>query len=215
MKKLLTYNIFENITMANELVFYTRYIDLKQIRSLLEQGSDPNAIDASYGNRTRRLTVPLAERGCLMTGADLSPRMVAAARRNARAAHQRVRFVTVSMLALPFAECTFEKVLCLWSSFVHLLARAEQVRALAEMVRVLVKGGLAVVEVNNGEAIALQRLLRREGAGPDRRVARHAGWRADEPRLYPRPRFLEEAGEGMPVCVEAVSSSATSAAAGD
>ncbi len=141
------------------------YVDL--VSSICRPGDRVLDLACGYG----RLTIPLAEHGCLMTGADICPGMVAAARRNARAAHRRIRFVVASMLSLPFSDGAFDKVLCLWSSFIHLLRRVDQVRALAEIVRVLAKGGLAVVDVNNGEEKALRRLLREKGRGLDRRVA--------------------------------------------
>ena len=140
------------------------YVDL--VSRVCRPGDRVLDLACGYG----RMTVPLAELGCRVVGVDLCPGMVAAARRRARAAHRRIRFVVASMLALPFADETFDKVLCLWSSFVHLLTPADQARALGEMARVLAAGGLAVVDVNNGEEAALQRMLRERGRGPDRRI---------------------------------------------
>jgi ubiquinone/menaquinone biosynthesis C-methylase UbiE len=153
--------------MSARLTADRQRADVEFVSSICRRGDRVLDLACGYG----RLTIPLAKDGCRMIGADLLSReMVTAARRNAQAARCRIKFVVASMLALPFAERSFDKVLCLGSSFIHLLTRAEQVCALTEVVRVLANGGVAVVEMNNGEQSALRRMLGKDGQGPDGRI---------------------------------------------
>ena len=99
-------------------------------------------VGCGYG----RIALPLAQAGYEVEGLDLSPELVEAARRGAVEAGVSARFVVGSMTALPHPDGSFDAVLCLWSAFHELLEEDEQVRAIAEMSRVLAPGAFALVE---------------------------------------------------------------------
>jgi ubiquinone/menaquinone biosynthesis C-methylase UbiE len=117
-----------------------------------------------------RVTIPLSRAGCHVTGLDITPEMIRAAGDYAKAEGQKPRLLLGDMRELPFPSCSFDRVICFWSAFLHLLSRGEQLQACREMLRVLAAGGLAVVEMSNGETVGARDLLARSGHGPDGRI---------------------------------------------
>jgi ubiquinone/menaquinone biosynthesis C-methylase UbiE len=124
-------------------------------------------LDAGCG--AGRICVPLAMRGMRMTGVDLSPDMINAARKHAEINSCCIILKVGSLLNLPFASNSFDRMFC-FRTFNHLLHRKEQLCAMNEMLRVLDVGGIAMVEVNNGESKKLREHLRLNGRGIDGRV---------------------------------------------
>jgi 2-polyprenyl-3-methyl-5-hydroxy-6-metoxy-1,4-benzoquinol methylase len=99
-------------------------------------------VGCGYG----RIAVPLAKAGFTVSGLDLSPTMITAARQNAESADVAIEFVVGSMTALPYEVGSFDVIVCLWTAFYELLRVDEQEAALSEMWRVLAPGGSAIVE---------------------------------------------------------------------
>ena len=75
--------------------------------------------------------------GAMVTGADLTPALLANARRNAELAGLRIDFVEADVEALPFDDASFDVVL---SQFGHMFGPRPAI-ATAEMLRVLKPGG--------------------------------------------------------------------------
>lgn len=98
----------------------------------------PGAI-ADIGCGPGHITGFLAERRDDVLGVDLSPEMVALARRR----HPRLRFEVASMLGLPFADGVWAGVVAMYS-IIHFDAD-ERVRALAEFARTLRPDGLLLM----------------------------------------------------------------------
>lgn len=99
-------------------------------------------VGCGYG----RIAIPLAGRGFAVTGIDIAPNLLRAARREAAQLGVTVRFDQGSMTRLPYPSGGFDVVLSLWTAFYELLEEAEQIAALCEMGRVLRPGGLGIVE---------------------------------------------------------------------
>jgi SAM-dependent methyltransferase len=106
-------------------------------------GDDPQVLDAGCG--TGRISHYLAERGCLVQGIDLSPGMIAIARRD----HPALPFTVGSLTDLPFPDGRFAGVL-LWYSIIHTPPDG-QARIFAEAARVLRPGGHLLVGFQDGE----------------------------------------------------------------
>ncbi len=100
-------------------------------------------VGCGYG----RVAVPLAQRGYNVTGLDVAPNLLRAARRDAAAAGASVRFDRGSMTAMPYEDASFDAVVSIWSAFAELLEPDEQVAALHEMGRVLRPGGSGVIDL--------------------------------------------------------------------
>ncbi len=118
-----------------------------------------------------RVAVPLAASGMDVTGVDLSPSMVDAAKTGAARAACRICLTVGSMLALPFAAGSFTRVFC-FRAFGHLLRREEQMKAIGEVLRVMADEGMAVFEVGDGESKQPREHVETAGIGPDHRVVR-------------------------------------------
>ncbi|GAB2867539.1 class I SAM-dependent methyltransferase [Nocardioides pacificus] len=104
---------------------------------------DPRVLDAGCG--TGRMSRYVAARGCRPEGVDLSPGMVAMARRG----QPGVPFTAASVAALPYPDDQFAGVL-LWYSIIH-TPPAGLSRIFAEAARVLRPGGHLLVGFQSGE----------------------------------------------------------------
>ena len=102
----------------------------------------PLVLDAGCG--AGRISRHLDAQGCRVAGLDLSPGMVAEARR----ARPDLPVVVGSLAALPYADARFDAVL-LWYSTIH-TPPAGQPRLLAEAARVLRPGGHLLVGFQAG-----------------------------------------------------------------
>ncbi len=99
------------------------------------RGVQGNVLDVACG--TGDMAVSLVERGCTVTGVDISEEMLAIARQKA----PMVTFMIADAEHLPFPDASFDAVTCAFGvrNFVHL----EQ--GLNEMLRVLKPGGQLVI----------------------------------------------------------------------
>ncbi|MEU7904781.1 class I SAM-dependent methyltransferase [Actinoplanes sp. NPDC049118] len=104
---------------------------------------DPQVLDAGCG--TGRVSRYLADRGCLVQGVDLSPGMLAMARRD----HRDLVFTVGSLADLPYPDGRFAGVM-LWYSIIH-TPPAGQAAILAEAARVLRPDGHLLVGFQSGE----------------------------------------------------------------
>ena len=104
-------------------------------RNRAVKGMKGNVLDVACG--TGDMMVSLAERGCTVTGVDLSEEMLEVARFKV----QGSRLMVANAEHLPFEDNTFDAVTCAFGvrNFVHL----EQ--GLGEMLRVLKPGGTMVI----------------------------------------------------------------------
>ena len=118
-----------------------------------------------------RVALPLAREGYDVTGLDLSPNLIQAARRAADDEGLRVEFTVGSMTALPYPRAAFDAVICLWSAFHELLEEEEQIQAISGMWRVLRPGGLALIEGPLYEAPGEEEIRSGARRGPDHRIA--------------------------------------------
>ncbi len=108
-------------------------------------GEDARVLDAGCG--TGRISRYLADRGCLVEGVDLSPGMVAMARRD----NHDLVFSIGSLTDLPYPDDQFAGIM-LWYSIIH-TPPAGQARIFAEATRVLRPGGQLLVGFQSGEGI--------------------------------------------------------------
>jgi SAM-dependent methyltransferase len=99
---------------------------------------------------TGRLLLPLAEAGHALTGVDISPAMLAVARRRAEAAGLggRIALVEDDMRTLDrLGEARFRLAFCAINSFLHLPDAAAQLAALRAVHRRLEPGGRLILDL--------------------------------------------------------------------
>jgi ubiquinone/menaquinone biosynthesis C-methylase UbiE len=125
---------------------------------------NPRVLDAGCG--AGRMSRYLADLGCPVEGLDLSPGMVAMARRD----RPDLDFTVGSLSDLPYADNQFSGVM-LWYSIIH-TPPAGQARIFAEAARVLRPGGHVLVGFQSGEGTRDVSARYRE-LGHDVRLERH------------------------------------------
>ncbi|MBT9254657.1 class I SAM-dependent methyltransferase [Phycicoccus sp. MAQZ13P-2] len=106
-------------------------------------GGGAHVLDAGCG--TGRMARYLVDRGLSVVGVDLSPGMLAMARRD----HPDLELYEGSLTALPLDDDSVDGVV-FWYSLIH-LADDELPHALAEAVRVLRPGGHVLLAFQKGE----------------------------------------------------------------
>ena len=94
-----------------------------------------------------RLTIPLAKAGYQIEGLDIAPNLIKSAKKMVWQAKINIPFKIGDMRSLPYADKSFDLVVCMWSSFCHLLTEQDQIKTLKEMLRVLKGGGLALIDL--------------------------------------------------------------------
>ena len=148
-----------------------------------------------------RLSVPLAQRGYAVTGADLSQPLLEDARRRAAAVGVPAQFVRADMRALPW-DGAFDAVFNVYSSFGFFETAEEERTTVRGMVRALKPGGRLVIE-----GLCRDFLARHFRA---RDVQRRRGWEVvctqafdhGESRLHMEWEFRRRPRGGEPVLVE-------------
>lgn len=121
-----------------ELAMIDHFVDL-----LREVRDAPEVIDAGCG--TGRMARLLTDLGCRVRGIDLSPGMLAIARRD----HPDIPVVEGSLTALPYADASADGWFA-WYSTMY-LTDAELGTAVREAARVVRPGGLALAAFQVGE----------------------------------------------------------------
>lgn len=117
---------------------------LNYISKFLKKSDKILDLACGYG----RITIPLAKRGYKIEGIDISPDLIKKARKEAKG----LRFKIGDMRDLPYKNESFDKILCLWSSFNHLLTKKDQLKAINEIYRILKENGICLIELPNGES---------------------------------------------------------------
>ncbi|MEU7756704.1 methyltransferase domain-containing protein [Micromonospora sp. NPDC049171] len=143
-------------------------VDLAMVDAFAEavtSGGDARVLDAGCG--PGRMSRYLTDRGCLVHGVDLSPGMIARARRD----HRDLMFTVGSLSALPYPDARFAGVL-LWYSTIH-TPPAGQARVFAEAARVLRPGGHLLVGFQAGDGTRDLSAAYRRRFGHEIRLARH------------------------------------------
>jgi len=140
--------------------------ELKAITPFLKTSDHILDLGCGWG----RMTVTLAKNGYHVAGVDLSENLIAFARQQTAASGLTIRFDVGSMLAIPHPDASFDKIICLWGVFNHLLTISDQVKSLNEMHRVLKLGGAAFIEMGNGERKKYMQIRETVCYGPDKRI---------------------------------------------
>lgn len=104
-----------------------------------------------------RLTIPLAQKGFTIEGVDLSPSLILSAKNLAKEQNIAVTFKVGNMCKLPYQDAIFSALVCMWSSFNHLLTKKDQLHALNEMLRVLKPCGFILIDLPRPQSFTTER----------------------------------------------------------
>src|SRR3989344_1416584 len=121
--------------------------ELSYIKRFLK--NNPKILDLACGYG--RFTIPLAKEGYNIEGLDISPNLLEEAEKRAKKEKLNIKFRLGDMRKLPYNTNTFNAIICMWSAFIELPNKKDQIKALREMLRVLNKGGFAFLEMREEE----------------------------------------------------------------
>lgn len=122
-------------------------VELSMIDHFVAQLAPPGTDVLDVGCGTGRMSGYLADRGCLVHGVDLSPGMIAMARRD----HADIDTQVASMTNLPFPDARFDGILY-WYSVIH-VSDAGVAAAFREARRVLRPNGVVLVAFQAGGGV--------------------------------------------------------------
>jgi SAM-dependent methyltransferase len=117
----------------------------------LDLGEGTRVLDLACGRG--RVAIPLAQRGCRVTGLDLSPRSLDLARRDAEAAGVELALVPRDMRDLDAVEA-YDAVLNLYTSFGYFQEDEENERVLQAAGQALAPGGAFLIDTIDPIALA-------------------------------------------------------------
>ncbi len=106
-----------------------------------------------------RLTIPLVKAGYPIEGIDLIPNFIKDAKKIAKKNKICAKFRIGNMLSLPYKNNYFDVIICMWSSFNHLLTKKNQIKALNEMIRILKGKGFAIIDMPSYRIINEKHLI--------------------------------------------------------
>ena len=121
-----------------ELSYLKRYLRKKQ--RILD-------LACGYG----RFTIPLAKQGYNIQGIDISPNLIAKAKKTSKKEGLNLKFQIGDMRKLLYKDNSFDSIICMWSAFIELSKEKDQIKALKEMLRILNEGGFAFLEMPKPE----------------------------------------------------------------
>jgi ubiquinone/menaquinone biosynthesis C-methylase UbiE len=117
--------------------------ELSYLIKLLDKKDKILDLACGYG----RFTIPLAKKGYNIEGIDITPSLIKKANQDAKKEKVRINFKIGDMRQLPYKKDSFDKILCMWSAFIELPKKSDQLKAIKEMKRVLISGGFALIDM--------------------------------------------------------------------
>jgi ubiquinone/menaquinone biosynthesis C-methylase UbiE len=130
----------------------------EHVLELAAPKSGEQLLDAGCGTGLTALRIAARHPGCKVHGIDISPKMIAAARKEAQKQDLAVDFRVGSITDLLYPDAAFDAVIT--NIMFHHLDLAEKRQAVAEVARVLVPGGRYIsAEFGPRASNALQRRL--------------------------------------------------------
>jgi ubiquinone/menaquinone biosynthesis C-methylase UbiE len=128
--------------------------DLTTALEIVEEGDRILDLACGFG----RVALALGRKGHEVWGIDISSALIEAARQDAKH-YPNVQYMVGDMRKLPYEAGFFNKVLCFWASFAHLLTEEDQLSCLNEIFRVLKPGGYGFMVLMNPDHDFWQQLL--------------------------------------------------------
>jgi ubiquinone/menaquinone biosynthesis C-methylase UbiE len=121
--------------------------ELRYIKSILKGKKKILDVGCGYG----RFTIPLAKFGFEIEGIDITPSLIKKAKEDSKEEGVNITFRVGDMRNLPYKNESFDAIICMWSVFVELTKESDQLKSVKEMLRVLKKEGIALIEMPKPE----------------------------------------------------------------
>lgn len=147
---MMTMGFYEEISKYYDYIFPVGQEQSNLVDGIFDKGS--SILDVACGTGT--YTLALAKMGYDMTGVDISQGMIDIARANARRQRLNTAFYVADMMDLSdFGSNSFDGVMCMGNSLVHLPDEASVLAALEEFQRILKYTGKLLLQIINFDRI--------------------------------------------------------------
>jgi len=117
--------------------------ELSVLKKILNKKDKILDLACGYG----RITIPLFRQGYNIDGIDITPSLINKAKKDALREKLNIKFRVGDMRKLPYKEKSFDKIICMWSAFLELSRKEDQIKAVREMYRALKDGGSVFLEM--------------------------------------------------------------------
>ena len=117
--------------------------ELSFLKMMLSKKSHILDLGCGYG----RLTIPLKKEGFNIEGIDITPYMIKKAKELAKRKNLKIKFKIGDMKNLPYKNDSFDTIICMWSVFMEVSNRKDQIKTLSEMKRILKTGGFSLIDL--------------------------------------------------------------------
>lgn len=118
--------------------------ELNYLKKILNKKDKILDLACGYG----RFTIPLAKQGYNIEGIDITPSLIKKAKQDAKKEKVKVIFKVGDIRKLPYKNEIFNKIICMWSAFLELSKKSDQIKALKEIIRILKKDGFVFLEMS-------------------------------------------------------------------
>ena len=125
--------------------------ELSYLTNIMRSCSKILDLACGYG----RFSIPLAEQGYSVYGLDITPNFIERAINEAKKRNLNIEFRIGDMKNIPYADCSFEYVICMWNAFSEIPTEHEQIAVIGQIYRVLKKAGTAIIEMRNHRSSGL------------------------------------------------------------
>jgi len=141
--------------------------DFNLVLDFLDTGDTVLEMGCGYG----RMMNKLLEEGYDVRGVDLNKGYIDYFKNSTEDQTVKDRVSVACMSDTPFADGSFDKVFCVWSTFIHILTEEKQLAAVQEMYRVIRPGGKVLIHMMDGDIPKVDALLKTSGFQNQDRLA--------------------------------------------
>ncbi|MBU0760676.1 MAG: class I SAM-dependent methyltransferase [Nanoarchaeota archaeon] len=117
--------------------------ELAYLKKLLNKKQKILDVGCGFG----RFTIPLTKQGYKVEGVDITPTLIKRAKQLAKKEKLNIKFKIGDMRKLSYKKDSFDAIICMWSVFIELTKKSDQLKTIKEMLRVLKKKGFTLIEV--------------------------------------------------------------------
>ena len=117
--------------------------ELDDLKKILRKKDKILDLACGYG----RITIPLFEKGYNIEGIDFCNLHLNTAKKKSSKKKLKIKFKKGDIKNLPYKKESFNKIICIWSAFLELTNKKDQIKTLKEVFRILRKKGFAFFDM--------------------------------------------------------------------
>jgi len=143
-------DFFDRLAPYYDVIYKERFKEKTQEEvTFIQNFLHEKAVILDIACGTARHLIELKTRGYEVMGIDLSSNMLQIARNKIKNLKLNIKFIQADMKCLPLLTQSVDGIICLFSSFCHLLTQDNQQKVVYEIYRILKNKGIVVLDVAN------------------------------------------------------------------